>query len=146
MQRSISMLTWSFFLSTSTVNRKLKCYLYNILCVSKNAPVTDGGLKWLSVLWGVPVSVTQGQDNVLAGLGWKASCVTSVRTDTGTWAECRGASHAAVILLTLYPTSATRHDLHPQSSAIISQSFCVLIQVKNVGRFNFKATMETLYL
>ena len=127
MQRSISVLTWSFFLSTSTVNRKLKYYVYNILCVSQNAPATDGGLKWLSVLWGVPVSVTQGQDSVLAGLGWRASCVMSVRTDIGTWAECRGASHAAVILLTLFPTSATRHDLKPQSSAIISQSFCVLI-------------------
>lgn len=33
-----------------------------------------------------------------------------------------------------------------QSSAIISQSFCVQIQVKNVGRFNFRATMETFYL
>lgn len=82
----------------------------NILCITQSAPVTGGGQRSLGVPWGVLVSVTQGQDSVPAGRGWWASSVTSVRTDTGTWTEPLGVSPAAVIPLTLSPTSVTRQE------------------------------------
>lgn len=78
--------------------------------VWQSAHVIGGGPRWLTVLWGVPVSVTRRQDNVPAGGAWWASSAMSARTDTGTWTERRDVNPAAVILLTLCPTSVTRQE------------------------------------
>lgn len=100
----------------------------------------------------------QGQDSVPAGRGWRASSVTSVRTDTGTWTERRDVSPAAAILLTLSPTSVTRQERRHRPvqvnvaaafsvftsrrrNRIMEQSFYIQIKVKHVGIFNFKAAL-----
>ena len=76
--------------------------------IFQSAHVTGGGRRGLSVLLGVPVSVTLRLVSVPAGQGWWVSSVMSVRMDTGTWTVGRGVSPAAVIQPTPLTTSVTR--------------------------------------